>query len=73
MLRITECVLTPVLLRQVLQSYKYVLQTSHNQAVWASQVTPGEENPPANAGDRGDVGSIPGSEKSPGEGNGNPL
>ena len=27
-------------------------------------------NPPANAGD---VGSIPGSERSPGEGNGNPL
>ena len=28
------------------------------------------KNPPANAGD---VGSIPGSGKSPGEGNGNPL
>ena len=28
------------------------------------------KNPPANAGD---VGSIPGSERSPGEGNGNPL
>ena len=27
----------------------------------------------ANAGDSGDAGSIPGSEGSPGEGNGNPL
>ena len=31
------------------------------------------KNPPANAGDSGDVGTIPGSGRSPGEGNGNPL
>ena len=31
------------------------------------------KNPPANAGNAGDTGSIPGSERSPGEGNGNPL
>ena len=31
------------------------------------------KNPPANAGDTGDVGSVPGSGRSPGEGNGNPL
>ena len=31
------------------------------------------KNPPANAGDIRDTGSIPGSGKSPGEGNGNPL
>ena len=31
------------------------------------------KNPPANAGDQGDAGSIPGSGRSPGEGNGNPL
>ena len=31
------------------------------------------KNPPANAGDIRDVGSTSGSEKSPGEGNGNPL
>ena len=31
------------------------------------------KNPPANAGDAGDAGSIPGSGRSPGEGNGNPL
>ena len=31
------------------------------------------KNSPANAGDTGDVGSIPGSRRSPGEGNGNPL
>ena len=31
------------------------------------------KNPLANTGDIGDVGSIPGSGRSPGEGNGNPL
>ena len=31
------------------------------------------KNLPANAGDIRDVGSIPGSERRPGEGNGNPL
>ena len=30
-------------------------------------------NPPANTGDRRDSGSIPGSGRSPGIGNGNPL
>ena len=31
------------------------------------------KNLPANAGDTGDAGSIPGSARSPREGNGNPL
>ena len=31
------------------------------------------KNPPANAGDAGDSGSIPGLGRSPREGNGNPL
>ena len=31
------------------------------------------KNPPANAGDTGDMGSVPGLERSPGVGNGNPL
>ena len=31
------------------------------------------KNPPASAGDAGDTGSIPGSGRSPGGGNGNPL
>ena len=31
-----------------------------------------KKNPPASAGDVGDAGSIPGSGRSPGEGNGNP-
>ena len=39
----------------------------------ASHVAPVATNPPANAGDVGDMGSIPGSGRSPGEGNGNPL
>ena len=40
---------------------------------WASQVVPVVKNPPANAGDTGDVGSIPGLGRSPGGGHGNPL
>ena len=32
-----------------------------------------KKNPPANAGDTGDTGSVPGSGRSPGERNGNPL
>ena len=31
------------------------------------------KNSPANAGDLRDVGSVPGSRRSPGEGHGNPL
>ena len=31
------------------------------------------KNPPANAGDTRDTGLIPGSKRSPGEGNGNPF
>ena len=37
----------------------------------ASQVALVVKNPPANAGDAGDMGLIPGSGRSPGEGNGN--
>ena len=38
-----------------------------------SQVALEVKNPPANAGDIRDVGSVPGLGRSPGEGNGNPL
>ena len=40
---------------------------------WASQAALMVKNPPANAGDIGDVGSIPGSARSPGGGHGNLL
>ena len=40
---------------------------------WASQVAQVVKNPPANAGDIRDTGSIPGSERSYGGGHGNPL
>ena len=40
---------------------------------WLSQVMLVIKNPPTNAGDAGDVGSIPGSGRSSAEGNGNPL
>ena len=39
----------------------------------ASQVALVVKNPPANAGDISDMGLIPGSERSTGVGNGNPL
>ena len=38
-----------------------------------SQVVLEVKNPPANTADTGDVGSTPGSGRSPEEGNGNPL
>ena len=41
--------------------------------VLGSQVVLVVKNPAANAGDAIDVGLIPGLEKSPGEGNGNPF
>ena len=39
----------------------------------SSQMALGVKNPPAIGGDLRDVDSIPGSGRSPGEGNGNPL
>ena len=39
----------------------------------ASQVALVVKNPPASAGDIGDLGSIPGSGRSPGGGHGSPL
>ena len=46
------------------------LNNRSNPLKWASQVV---RNLPANAGDVRDVGSIPGSGRSPGGGHGNPL
>ena len=40
---------------------------------FASQVVLVVKNPPTNAGDTEDTGSIPGLARSPGGGNGNPL
>ena len=40
---------------------------------WASLVAQLVKNLPANVGDTRDGGSIPGLQRSPGEGNGNPL
>ena len=41
--------------------------------LWTSEVALMVRNLPANAGDTGDAGSIPGLQRSPGGGNGNPL
>ena len=46
---------------------------THSSILWASQVALVVKNPPANAGDIRDKGSIPGSGRSPGRGHGNPL
>ena len=43
------------------------------ESYWASQVALVVKNLPANAGNLSDSGSVPGSGRSPGEGNGNPL
>ena len=55
-------------------TYIYTHTHTHTRAhIWASQAVLVMKNPPANAGDTRDVVSIPGSERSPGEGNGYPL
>ena len=41
--------------------------------LWASQVVQMVKNPPANAGDTGDIDSIPELGRAPGVGNDNPL
>ena len=41
--------------------------------IWAFQVVLVVKNLPANAGDAGDMGLIPGSGRSPAGGHGNPL
>ena len=45
----------------------------HNGLIRAFQVVLVVKNPPLNAGDVGDTGSIPGSGRSPGGGNDTPL
>ena len=44
-----------------------------NGYLWASQVAQWVKKLPANAGDTGDMGSIPGPGRSPGGGHGNPF
>ena len=61
---------------QLLGERSITLDLCFKQAAEASMGFPGGtvvKNQPANAGDARDMGSIPGSGKSPGEGNGNPL
>ena len=47
--------------------------TNTYPSLWASQVPQWLKNPPANAGATGDTGPTPGSGRSPGGRNGNPL
>ena len=85
----SECLLSQPLDHQGISSYPFLLssfkpsrrqwntvstsKTSSYHLLGASQVTLQLKNPPANAGDLRDLGSIPGLGKSPSEGNGNPL
>ena len=59
--------LTPWLGRSPGEGIGYTLQYS-----WVSLVAQLVKNPPASAGDIGDLASIPGLGRSPGGGNGNP-
>ena len=52
---------------------KYYHDATWASTTWASQVVLVVNNPPANAGDIRDMGSIPGSGRSPGGRHGNPL
>ena len=57
----------------VAKSWTRLSDFTASQQAWASQVALVVKNLPANVGDAGDGGLIPGSGRSPGEGNGNPL
>ena len=52
---------------------KELLTVISELSPWASRVVLAIKNPPAKAGDVRDVGSIPGSGRSPGGEHGNPL
>ena len=56
-------------MHKLMQS-KLFFQRKFNQGFTGGTVV---KNPPANAGDTTDAGSIPGTERFPGVGNGNPL
>ena len=53
--------------------YSLGIQNMTFISAWAFLVAPVVKNLPANAGDTRDMGSIPGSGRSPGRGQGNPL
>ena len=63
--KITKKIVCKVVISMVLQSNAH----TYKDFPGGSAV----KNSPANAGDTGDAGSIPGSGRCPGEGNGNPL
>ena len=56
-----------------LSSFQLLIITAQYDRSWSSQVALVMKNPPANAGDIKDAGSISGSERSPGGGHGNSL
>ena len=55
------------------QESEHIAVSKLKKDLRASQMELVVKNPPANAGDMKDIGSIPRSERSPGGGHGNPL
>ena len=70
----TGCGCVPIILYLQKQVVGQIKPVGHNMpSLPSSKVALEVKNPLANAGDSGDSGSIPGSGRSPGGGNGNPL
>ena len=68
------CILYRLMWLSSSSSIRYLKSFVTNVPHWgASQVVLAVKNPPASAGDIRDMGLIPGSGRSPGEGHGNPL
>ena len=65
-----DCFISTCIISWNSTSRKYL---AYRCCFWASQMVLVVKNSPANAGDRKDVGSIPGLGRSPGGGHGNPL
>ena len=59
--------------QEVILTISYYLRSKIYKAIALLVKKKKQTNLPANTGDVRDVGSIPGLERSPGEGNGNPL
>ena len=69
---VISCIFTKLLSLEFLTCVQ-IFAHSLNRRILASQVVLAVKNLPANAGDPGDPGSIPGLGRSPGVGNGNLL
>ena len=67
------CLLVPKTIQAPSHRFTSFFQWLSGECYWVSPVAQLVKNLPTSAGDARDVGSIPGSGRSPGEGNGNLL